>query len=131
MSHNRHVVATVTLLISTFSALAILPAQLLNSPNLSIPGPLQSSTAATTGSPLPSWSSTSAPTNGSSNFNSTASTNNHILVNCDENLYGQPIVKSCLNVYTQLSDDDTIVEFGDRTRGIYDYPLPYRFISGQ
>lgn len=131
MFYNRHTVTTVTLFISTINALAILPAQLLNSPSLSLARPLQLNGVATTGTPLQSSSSPSTPSTGTSNVNLTASTRNQISTNCDENLYGQPIVKSCLNVYTKLSDDDTVVEFGDRTRGIYDYPLPYRFISGQ
>lgn len=131
MYYNRRVVALVTLLISTIKAIAVLPAQLLNSPSLSVARPLHFSAVASTGSPLPSSFSTSASSNGTPKSNLSASTKNRISTYCDENLYGQPIVKSCLNVYTQLSDDDTVVEFGDRTQGIYAYPLPYRFISGQ
>jgi hypothetical protein len=131
MFYNCHIGATVAFLISTTNALVLSPAQLANNPSLILPRPLQYSAVATTGSPLPSSSSTAATSNSPSNVNLTASTNNRIHTNCDENIYGEPIVKSCLNVYTQLSDDDKVVEFGDRTKGIYDYPLPYRFISGQ
>lgn len=131
MFYNHYIGAIVAFSISTINALALLPAQLANNPSLNLAHPLQFSAVATTGFPLPSSSSAGATSNNPSNVNLTASTNNRIHTNCDGNIYGEPIVKSCLNVYTQLSDDDKVVEFGDRTKGIYDYPLPYRFISGQ
>lgn len=82
--------------------------------------------------PLPSFSSIASPQNITANvlLNGTA-ISNMIHTNCDENLYGSPIVKSCLDVYTQISDDDTVREFGDRTKGYFKYALPYRITSSQ
>lgn len=49
---------------------------------------------------------------------------------CDASIYGVPNVKSCLEVYRTLSSDTKLVEFGERTAGKFQYPLPYRFTSG-
>ena len=50
---------------------------------------------------------------------------------CDAKTYGIPNIPSCLNVYEQMTDDDTKAQFGDRTKGLWRYPLPYRFTSGE
>ena len=50
---------------------------------------------------------------------------------CNAAMYGTPGISSCLDVYKQMTDSDKESVFGDRTRGVFDYPLPYRLSSGK
>lgn len=58
------------------------------------------------------------------------SVNNNGISDCDGGVYGAPSVVSCEDAIKQMSDDHAWVDFGDRTRGTFDVPLPYRYTSG-
>lgn len=52
------------------------------------------------------------------------------VVQCDGNLYKYDLVKSsCIDAIYTIPGDANVVTFGDRGLGVYDYPLPHRFIS--
>jgi len=124
MSYLRHTIATF-FLFSTIDALAIQPAQLIDNPSLSLALPLQFST-------VPSAPQNTAFPQANTTYNSTIHDFDHdSRTECNAKYYGVPAISSCLEVYRQMTDSDKLVEFGDRSRGVFDYALPYRLTSGQ
>lgn len=129
MFYTHHFAAAITL-ISISDALVVQPAQLIDA-SQSVALPLQFSAVATSASALlPTSSGFSVP---NATFISTSNQYNDSAIRsyCDAKMYGAPSLPSCLDVYTQLNENDTYAEFGDRTRGVYEYPLPYRFTSSK
>lgn len=110
---------------SIIDALAIRRAQILSRPSLSLsqPLPFSSAPSALQVTTLPRQNITLNATNDERE--------NVVRSDCNEAMYGKPAVSSCLNVYRQMTDSDTLSDFGDRTRGVFTYPLPYRLSSGQ
>ena len=103
-----------------FSIIEASPAQILTRPNsiLSQPNPLSS---ASSGLQLANVA-----------LNATTSqsgTEPH--TECNAEYYGEPTIPSCLEVYRQMTDSDKVSVFGDRTKGMFKYPLPHRLSSGQ
>ena len=124
MSYTTHTIVSF-LLVSALDALLIQPAQSLNSPVLNLSPPLQYSTG-------PSAPQTTASPQLNSSLNLFYSVDsNEIRTECNSEYYGVPLIASCLDVYRQMTDSDKISEFGDRTKGVFDYALPYRLSSSQ
>lgn len=108
-------------------AIALNLPQALNSPNLGLVLPLPYSRAPNVHVPLQSQSSSALQPKATPNI---PPTSNNVISDCDDDMYGQPSVESCEDAFKQMSDDHAWLEFGDRTRGRYDVPLPYRYTSG-
>lgn len=115
----------VFLLVPVLDALAIQPAQAINQPNLNllVPQPLSTGSSAL-------QVKTSSQLNAAFNASSKAFFRGE-RTDCNAAFYGVPAISSCLDVYKQMTDSDKVSVFGDRTRGIFEYPLPYRFTSSQ
>ena len=119
---SSRVIFAVTLLIYTIEASAIQPAQALNraNPSLLLPRPLSTAPSAL-----------QVTTSSQPNVTYNSSSNAFERMDCDAAVYGVPRISSCLEVYRSMSDDDELCEFGDRTRGVFQYPLPYRLTSSK
>ena len=110
---------------SAINALVLQPAGSLNSPHISLLVPQPLSTGAATLQVV-------ASAQNNATYNSTNNLLSHTQrSDCNAAMYGVPTISSCLDVYRQMTDNDKTSEFGDRTRGVFEYPLPYRLTSGQ
>ena len=111
--------------LSVIDALVIQPAQSLNKPvkTLLVPQPLSTGAGSLQ---VAAFGQTNAIYNSTSNLSGRVKRSD-----CNAAMYGVPTISSCLDVYKQMMDNDKLCEFGDRTRGVFEYPLPYRLTSGQ
>ena len=127
MVHMYRIVTTL-LLIPLSKALAIQPAlQIANDPSLSI---WQAALVTTVANSVPTQPSIASLPNATYNLTAALSGDKKLSA-CNVVLYGVPEIPSCLDVYKQMSDDDNLADFQDRSRGYSEYPLPYRWTSGE
>ena len=122
---SRRVIFAAITLIHTIEALATQPAQALNKPDLTllVPRPLSSA---------PSTLQITTSSQSNATFNSSSNAYDHFQrMDCSAAMYGVPKISSCLDVYKGMTDSDKLSEFGDRTRGVFEYPLPYRLTSSE
>ena len=118
-------ILTAFLSLSVIDALVIQPAQNLNRPDTTflVPQPLSTGAGSLQ---VTAFAQTNATYNATANLSGRVKRSD-----CNAAMYGTPTISSCLDVYKQMMDDDKLSEFGDRTRGVFEYPLPYRLTSGQ
>ena len=92
--------------------------------------PVTYSTAPSAALPLPSEVANDfQPANAS--FIPHINGSNGVISDCNGEVHGSPSQESCEDAFNQMSEGSTLLEFGDRTKGIHwGVPLPYRYISG-